>query len=89
MKTKITALILLLIAISGCGITYGTINPETKEVSFWLGKEYDKFVLVYEKDGEKLTIFADKVQALESQKLIKEGLVDAVKAGIKAAVPIP
>lgn len=89
MKTKITALTLFVFLFTGCGITYGTINPETKEVSFWLGKEYDQFVLVYEKDGEKLTIFADKVQALKSQKLIQEGLVGAVKAGICGISPLP
>jgi len=88
MKTKTLILILLIYLLSGCGITHGSYNPDTKELSFWMGKEYDQFVLYYKKDGEEIFIQAKKVAAFKGQQLIKEGLIDAVKAGVKAASPI-
>ena len=89
MKTKVLALIFLSFLLSGCGITHGHYNAETRELDFWMGKEYDSFVLYYKKDGEEIFIQAKKVAAFKGQQLIKEGLVDAVKEGVKAAIPIP
>lgn len=89
MKTKIFVLISLLILLSGCGITRGSYNPETKELRFWMGKEYDSFTLIYKNGDEEFYIHAKNVDAFEGQKLIKEGFIDAVKAGVKATIPAP
>ena len=89
MKTKLLALILLSVLLSGCGITRGSYNPETKELSFWMGKEYDSFTLIYKNGDEEFYIHAKNVDAFEGQELIKSGFIDAVKAGVKAAIPVP
>jgi len=89
LKPKIIALILWVVVLPGCGITYGSYNPETRDLDFWMGKEYDQFVLYYKNGDEVLIIRADNVDAVEVQKLIKSGIVDSVKAGVKAFSPIP
>jgi len=89
MKTKIIVFLFLFLFLSGCGITQGSYNPDTKELNFWLGKEYGSLVLYYKNGDVEFFIHAKNVDAFEGQGLIKEGLVDAVKAGVKAAMPIP
>ena len=84
---RMVFIVSLFVFIAGCGITRGSFNPETKEVSFWMGKEYDKFVLYYESNDGKLYVVADKVKALESQKLIPKGIESFVKGAVKGIVP--
>jgi len=89
MKTKIIAFLFLILLLSGCGITQGSIKTPDKDIHFIMGKEYGSFILYYKKGDEEFFIHAKKVDAFEGQELIKDGLVDAVKAAVKSAMPIP
>lgn len=78
MKTKLLTIILLTLVLSGCGLTYAHFNPETKEFTFWSGKEYQEFAVEFKNGNDSLSVSASKVEAVEGQKIF----VDAVKAGV-------
>jgi hypothetical protein len=86
-KFKLLFVVLFIIVLSGCGITKGSYDPKTGQLDFWMGKEYKRFVLVYKKGNDSIYIIADQVGAVESQKLIGEGLGEIVKGALKGAKP--
>lgn len=74
MRSALLVFVLSLI-LNGCGLSYGSFNPETKQATFILGKEYREFVFYYESDGTKVYVLANEVQAIEGQKEILKGVV--------------
>ena len=74
-------LMLACVALLGCGATSLNYNPKTGEVHYWSGKEYKYFYVKY----KDLEVIARDVDAFKGQALIKDTIVQ----GLKAASPIP